>query len=423
VSRFLLATWDGGGVVTAELALAQALVARGHDVLVVADDTVAGDAARAGVGFRPWVRAPHARARDRDRALVRDWETRNPFSAEANIGVQLFTGPAARFADDVADAIADWHPDVLAVDAFLGGALAAAEASGLPFAAIAPNVNMLRAPGIPAIGGGFRPARGPLGRLRDRAMHGLSDRMLRVRSLDGLRAGLGLPPVHTMDAMVRRADRVILLTSAAFDFTPTAPDDQVVYGGIPEPRDDGVAWTPPWEAGAPAVLVALGTTFQDQGELLDRLTTALGGVACQALVTLGPGLAGHRLPRVPGNVHVVDVVPHGAVFPHVDVCVTHGGHGTVVRALAAGVPVLVVPNGRDQADNAARAVALGAGRRMSARASVDRLRDAVTDALVDGPLREAAHAVASRLAPDLGAPRAVAALEELATRTAGRPSA
>ena len=423
MSRFLLATWDGGGVVTAELALAQELVARGHDVLVVADDTVAGDAARAGVDFRPWVRAPHARARDRDRALVRDWETRNPFSVEANIGVQLFTGPAARFADDVADAIRDWEPDVLVIDAFLGGALAAAEASGLPFAAVAPNVNMLRAPGIPAIGGGFRPPRGPLGRLRDRALHGLSDRMLRVRSLDGLRTGLGLPPVRTMDAMVRRADRVILLTSAAFDFTPTEPDDQVVYGGIPEPRDDGVTWTPPWEVGTPAALVALGTTFQDQRGLLERVTTALGGVECHALVTLGPALAGHPPRRVPDNVHVVDEVPHGAVFPHVDVCVTHGGHGTVVRSLAAGVPVLVLPNGRDQADNAARAVALGAGRRMAARASVDRLREAVADALVDGPLHDAAHAVATRLAPDLGAPRAVAVLEELAARRTGRRSA
>ena len=67
------------------------------------------------------------------------------------------------------------------------------------------------------------------------------------------------------------------------------------------------------------------------------------------------------LTRVPSNVHVVESVPHGAVLPHVDLAITHGGHGTLIRALACGVPVMVVPISRDQPDNAARAVHHGVG--------------------------------------------------------------
>ena len=78
MSRFLLATWDGGGTIPPELGLAAELVARGHEVVVLSDDTVEQEALSAGATFTPWRRAPQARARDAERALIRDWEVRNP---------------------------------------------------------------------------------------------------------------------------------------------------------------------------------------------------------------------------------------------------------------------------------------------------------------------------------------------------------
>ena len=102
------------------------------------------------------------------------------------------------------------------------------------------------------------------------------------------------------------------------------------------------------------MLLSLSTTYMQQEDLLQRLVDALGQVDCHALVTTGPGLRSRPLARVPSNVHVVESVPHGAVLPHVDLVITHGGHGTVIRALAGGVPVMVVPISRDQPDNAAR---------------------------------------------------------------------
>jgi len=309
------------------------------------------------------------------------------------------------------------------VDALLTGASAGAEHSGLPTAAVAPNVNMLRAPGVPPMGSGLRPLGGHLGRMRDGALHRLNDVLMGTGTLNDTRRDLGLVPVDSLEQSVRRADRVILLTSAAFDFAPTSPDPDVVYGGLPIPPNERApsSWTPPWsEDGRPAVLLSLSTTYMQQEDLLQRLVDALGRVDCHALVTTGPGLRSRPVARVPSNVHVVESAPHGAVLPHVDLVITHGGHGTVTRSLAAGVPVLVVPISRDQPDNAARVVHHSVGIKVSKRSSPDKFASAVRRALADDALRANARVMAARLAPDVGAPTAIAVLEQLASGDPGR---
>ena len=425
MSRFLLATWDGGGTIPPELGLAAELVDRGHEVVVLSDDTVEAEARAAGASFTPWERAPQARARDAERALIRDWEVRSPLAQIRQVGDLLFFGPASEHAADVADAIDRWSPDALIVDALLTGASAAAERSGLPTAAVAPNVNMLRTPGVPPMGSGLRPLHGPIGRVRDAALHRLTELLMGTGTLNATRRDLGLPPVRSLEESVRRADRVIFLTSSAFDFPPDRADPQVVYGGVPVPPNERgrVEWTPPWPADdRPHVLLSLSTTYMRQEDLLQRLLEALGRVECHALVTMGPGLRSRRVERVPGNVHVVESVPHGAVLPHVDLVVSHGGHGTVIRALAAGVPVLVVPNGRDQPDNAARVVHHGVGLQVSKRSSPDRFAAKIREALADEGMRARASALARRIAPDLGAPKAIAVLEELGGRSSSAAS-
>ena len=157
-----------------------------------------------------------------------------------------------------------------------------------------------------------------------------------------------------------------------------------------------------------------------QEDLLQRLVEALGRVDCHALVTTGPGLRARPIAVVPSNVHVVESAPHGAVLPHVDLVITHGGHGTVTRSLAAGVPVMVVPISRDQPDNAARVVHHGVGIKVSKRSSPEKFATAVRRVLADDAIRANAHRMAERLAPDVGAPKAIAALEELASGDGGR---
>ena len=108
------------------------------------------------------------------------------------------------------------------------------------------------------------------------------------------------------------------------------------------------------------MLVALSSTFQDQRRCLQRIVDALGTLPVRGIVTTGPALDPDAL-TAPANVTVVAAAPHSEVLRHAAAVVTHGGHGTVVRALAAGVPMVILPHGRDQADNATRVTTRGAG--------------------------------------------------------------
>src|SRR5262249_18668734 len=140
----------------------------------------------------------------------------------------------------------------------------------------------------------------------------------------------------------------------------------VVYVG-PQLDDPAWAapWTSPWPDGAtePLVIVALGSTFQNQGEITQRIIDALAGLPVRGLVTLG-GVFEPTDFRLPANVVAVASAPHRVVFPQARAVVAHGGHGTTMKALAHGVPLLSVPLGRDQADNAVRVVEAGAGLRV-----------------------------------------------------------
>ena len=93
-------------------------------------------------------------------------------------------------------------------------------------------------------------------------------------------------------------------------------------------------------------------------------------------------------------------VRHADVLPYCSAVLTHGGHGTVIKALAAGVPLVVAPLGRDQPDNAARVVHAGAGLRVSRKASVADLRQALGRVLDEPRYRSAARRMAATLAAE-----------------------
>ncbi len=101
------------------------------------------------------------------------------------------------------------------------------------------------------------------------------------------------------------------------------------------------------------------------------------------------------------------------------VVVSHAGHGVTIRALAAGVPQLCIPMGRDQNDNAARIVYHGAGLKIGAKASTNSIRSAVLNLLADPRFRERAETVGRRVAADAARSPAVEILEALAQRQRG----
>ena len=113
-------------------------------------------------------------------------------------------------------------------------------------------------------------------------------------------------------------------------------------------------------SGRPSVLVGLSSTVMRQEGLLQRIADALGQLDVQGLITTGPAVD-PALIAAPPNVTVIRWVRHADVLHQCSAVVTHGGHGTVMKALIAGVPLVVVPLGRDQPDNADRVVHAGAG--------------------------------------------------------------
>jgi hypothetical protein len=121
-----------------------------------------------------------------------------------------------------------------------------------------------------------------------------------------------------------------------------------------------------------------------------QLVDALGTLPVRAVVTTGPALDPAAL-RPPANVTVVPSAPHRQVLQHAALVVTHGGHGTVMKALAAGVPMVVLPHGRDQADTAARVTTRGAGVVLKRSAGPSRIADAVMQVLGNDSYRAAAR--------------------------------
>ena len=213
-----------------------------------------------------------------------------------------------------------------------------------------------------------------------------------------------------------RLDRALVLTSPAFDFPAAALPANVRYVGpqLNGPMS-GTPWRGPWgvEDRRPLIVVGFSTTFQRQGDLVHRVIEALGALPVRALVTAGPALDTASL-RASPDVSVQPYVPHRRVFPQADLVITHGGHGTVIAALACGVPVLCMPMGRDQADVAARAVWRGAGLRLSSRARPGAIRRAVVRMLDDPRFREGARRIAEGMAQEGGGSLAVTQLEALA---------
>ena len=420
MARYLFAQWDGGGSLPPELTVVRQLVAAGHAVSVLGDPVTEPEVRAAGVtDFRPWVEAPHHVTRDAAGDYTRDWEVRSPLGVLRNLMDTLMVKPAPLFAAETLAVIDDVRPDAIAASFTLLGALMAAEARGVPCAVLVPNVVSLPAEGMPPFGTGLLPPRGPLGRLRDRALNGFVDRLWNrgLPELNRARAALGLAPLARLLEQYERPERVLALTSAAFDF-PAALPPNVRYVG-PQLDDPGWAepWSPPGGDGRPLVLVAMSTTFMDHVDQLQRAVTALGSLPVRGLVTTGPAVD-PGLIQAPQGVTVVRSAPHREVLAHADVLSTHGGHGTVVKGLIAGVPIVCMPTGRDQPDNAARLTQRGAGVRISKNASPAKVAAAVRRLLEDPSYRRCATRLGEQLRADAESGAALAELEALATRAA-----
>lgn len=367
MSTITVVTVDAGGNVPPAIRIAEELARRGHGIEVLGHARQAHAVTSAGLGFRAL-------------ASLDFWEPSVRKSGPAAIDriVRLAADPGIEH--EVGGAVAAAGSELALVDCLMPSSLRGAHTGGAATAALFHTFLefWIR-----------RYARGPVGLLS------------RLRGTDPLRAWA-------------RADARLVVSDAALDpasarRTPLARAADWV-GAV----ETGVAAAPDASA-PPLVVVSLSTTwFPGQTDAYERIAAALGSLPVRGVLTLG-GLRPDRDLRTPPNVRTVDRADHGELFPQASLVIGHGGHSTTFRALAHGVPVLVLPMHPmlDQPMVGRSLERAGAGRSLPKSSSPARLAAAVTALLADEPARTAARRLGERLRATDAAGSAADVLERL----------
>jgi len=342
------------------------------------------------------------------RLELEDWHARSPRSA-IRAGLATFGERARLEGPDLERALAENDPDLLLIDINCWGAAAAAESSGRPWAIYCPYLlPFLPSRDAPPYGPGLAPLRGPAGILRDafaRRFITADFERIALSGVNAARALYRLPVLTRFSELLARPPLVLGLTAEGFEYPRRDWPANVRLVGP-------VMWTPPAlpspEVDAlrgPVVLVTCSTKRQDDRRLIGVALHALPGAGLSVIATT----AAHDPDFVsPPGAHVARFISYDAVLDRAVCVVCHGGMGVTQRALAAGVPVVAVPFGRDQFETARRVEVARAGVRLPARRlNGKRLIGAVRTAMArrDGAMRVAraysgtggAHAAADAL--------------------------
>jgi len=411
-----------------QLAVTRALVERGHEVRVLAHRATRARVQSTGAEFVEFRHSfPEMDLTRRETDTLRDWEPRTFIGRRRRLLETALFAFVGDVAIDCVERLVEWPADVVVFDWMLIGAAVAAERLGLPAVTLVHCPYTLPVAGAPTMGLGLRPMPGPLGSVRDRVLAAAVTRFMAPTGncvVGQARAEQGLAPLARWEDQLLGVRAIYMMTAPELDFASRGalPANVHYVGPAFEPFERG--WRSPWpESNSdPLVVIGFSTSYMNQVPLVQRVLDAVAGLPVRALLTAGPALECDRL-RIPHNTSVSAFVPHRSVFPHASLVVTHAGWQTINAALADCVPLVCVPDGRDQPDNAARVVAAGAGVRVSKKASVRKLRATIARALADPALKEGARAMSLALARSDGAPKVAEAVERIGqTPRGGAPA-
>jgi UDP:flavonoid glycosyltransferase YjiC (YdhE family) len=338
--RVFLGAFGDPGHAFPMLALGEALVERGHDVALQSWRRWQEPAEAAGMEFAA---APEYQVWPTDDAPLQ------PYAAAVRAAVE--TRPAVR----------SFGPDVAVSDILTPAPALAAELEGVPVATLVPHLYPHLPPGFPPYSIGARLPRTPLWRVFDPLVARGLERGRREYNECRARLGLGpLPYVHTG---ISRS-LTLVATAPQLEYPRDWPSWVRVVGPLLwEPESEAVA-PPPGDG--PVVLVAPSTAQDPSHRLLRAALEGLAGEPVRVIATWNGREPMEPLPEA-GNAVVVPWLSYSGTMPSCDLVVTHGGHGTLMRALACGCRVMVSPAGGDMGENAARIDWAGLGVRLPRR--------------------------------------------------------
>jgi UDP:flavonoid glycosyltransferase YjiC (YdhE family) len=368
--RVLVSTTAGAGHFGPLVPFARACADAGHDVAVAAPASFADEVRKAGFEHHPFADVPPEQM-----APVLARIPTVPYEEANRIVVgEVFGRLDAQAAlPGVVDIIDAWHPDVVLREICEFGSLAAALAAGVPLVEVAISVSAMTDFIVPAV----------------------------ERPLAELDALAGLPEGTAVDAM---------LSTPVLTVVPSVLDDALRVGasraGVHRfhdatlsPREGSLPR--PWgDPAHPLVYATFGSVaggLSGFDRLYPDLVAAFADRPVRVLLTTGSGFDPAVLGELPGDVRVERWWPQPEVMPHCAAMVGHGGFGTTMTGLGAGVPQVVFPLfAFDQRINADHVAAVGAGIRVDGGAEA---MAEVTDA-VDRLLRDPSYAAAARAVAD-----------------------
>lgn len=413
MSTILIYTSPARGHLYPMMDVAIALRDRGHRVVVQTLASERDAVTREGIEHRAIAAAIEA-------LPVTDYEGGSPIAKLKSV-LATWLERAEFEVEDLRAARSDLDPDLIVADANTFGAAAFAEAEGRPWAMFLPYVLPVPSPDTPAFGPGFAPPRNGLERLRDRIVWTVMNLGIRreIQGVDRLRRRLGASPIRSHADMFQRADVLLYRTAEPFEYPRRMwhPSVKAIGPGLWSPAGERPAWLD--DLPRPRVLVNVSTEYQADDAIVEA---ALAGLADEpgSLIVTTSAIDSSTFTVPNERVRIERFLPHAEVVPHVDAMVTHGGMGSTQRALAAGVPVCVVPWGRDQSETARRVDHSGGGVMLPpGRLTPDSLRDAVRTTLGK---KMQAREIADAFAEAGGAARAVELLEGLLDAPSRRAS-
>ncbi len=394
--RFLVAAFGDPGHVFPAIALGRALAGRGHEVTIETWEERRGAVEGAGLGF----------------AAAEEYRMFPPPDPDSPEGSH-----AAEAARALLPLLEEMRPQVVVSDILTLAPTLAAEVAGIPRATLVPHIYPVVAPGLPFFAVGLQPPRTPLGRGVWRA----GQRALNVgleqgrNDLNRQRARLGLPPTERFHGGIS-ADLALVGTFPQLEYPRRWPAGVEVTGPmtfeIPHP-DIGL---PPGDE--PLVLVAPSTAHDSRNHLVRTTLEALAEEPVRVVATTNRVVPQEPI-EVPGNAILVDWLSYSQLMPAASLVVSHGGHGTIARALAAGTPVLISPFIGDMSETAMRVSWAKAGLSLPWRLCRPApLRWAARRILGEPSFARRAGELASWVTEHDGAARGAELVEDLARRPA-----